>query len=91
MSNQQNNEVFVIECPMDAVLFMIFLERHLYTLANAANSDPDDLPERIYHQMVVDPSEAEVMAYEAKRTWLQTNKPELIRRLHHNMLELDGF
>ena len=52
---------------------------------------PDDLPERIYHQMVVDPSEAKVLAHEAKHIWLQTNKPELIHRLHHNVQELDGF
>ena len=41
--------------------------------------------------MVVDPSEAKVLAHEAKHIWLQTNKPELIHRLHHNVQELDGF
>ena len=33
MSNQQNNKVFVIECPTDTVVFMMALERHLYVLA----------------------------------------------------------
>lgn len=33
MSNQQNSEVFVIDCPTDTVVFMTMLERHLYVLA----------------------------------------------------------
>ena len=32
MSNQQNNEVFVIDCPMDTVVFMVLLKQHLYDL-----------------------------------------------------------
>ena len=34
MSDQQNNEVFVIESPVDAVAFMTALERHLCVLAD---------------------------------------------------------
>ena len=34
MSNQQNDEVFVIESPVDAVAFMTALERHLCVLAD---------------------------------------------------------
>ena len=34
MSDQQNNEVFVIESPVDAVAFMTALEQHLRVLAD---------------------------------------------------------
>ena len=32
MGNQQSSEVFVIDCPMDTVVFMVLLKQHLYDL-----------------------------------------------------------
>ena len=37
MSDQQNNEVFVIECPVDTVAFMTALEWHRRGLAGMSN------------------------------------------------------